>query len=175
MAVEIHVTVETTGTADVHDLRRWLTAQPRLRGRVTRADASAPPRPGTMGLAADVLLALLAPGGVASVLAGAVIAWVQSRKGDQSVTLTRPDGTQISVTSTQVRTMDPTQVEALVSQLAAQLDPAQGAAVADPGRQQPDAGAGGDPTPGPAHRSAGTPTDPARPTGTGPDGGTPAL
>ncbi|MYS90763.1 MULTISPECIES: effector-associated constant component EACC1 [Streptomyces] len=175
MAVEIHVTVETSGTADAHDLRRWLTAQPRLRGRVTRADASAPPPPGTMGLAADALLALLAPGGVASVLAGAVIAWVQSRKGDQSVTLTRPDGTQISVTSTQVRSMDPTQVEALVSQLAAQLDPAQGTPVADPERRQPDAGSGGDGTPGPARWSATTPTDAARPSGTGPDGGTPAL
>ncbi|MDN0200572.1 hypothetical protein [Streptomyces sp. S.PNR 29] len=172
MAVEIHVTIETTGTADVHELRRFLTAQPRLRGRVTRADASAPPPPGTMGLVADALLALLAPGGVASVLAGAVIAWVQSRKGDQSVTLTRPDGTQISVTSTQVRSMDPTQVEALVRQLAAQLEPAEGDAVAGPERQQPDSGAGG--TLDPAHRPAAAPADPARRPGAGPDGGAPA-
>ncbi|MEU0188467.1 hypothetical protein ABZ250_01105 [Streptomyces afghaniensis] len=171
--MEIHVTVETTGTADVHDLRRWLTAQPRLRGRVTRADASAPPPPGTMGLAADALLALLAPGGVATVLAGAVIAWVQSRKGDQSVTLTRPDGTQISVTSTQVRPMDPTQVEALAGRLAAQLESLPGNAVAGPERRDPESGTGG--APDPAHRPAATPTDPARRPGAGTDGGTPAL
>lgn len=120
--MDFHVTVAATADADVHDLRQWLIKQPLLRGRVRRADGAVPV-PGTMGLAADALLAVLAPGGVASVLAGAVIAWVQTRKGDQSVTLTRPDGSQISVTSTQVRALDAAQLETLARRLAAQLEP----------------------------------------------------
>ncbi|KUL21378.1 hypothetical protein ADL12_44925 [Streptomyces regalis] len=75
-----------------------------------------------MGLAGDAVLALLAPGGVATVLAGALIAWVQTRKGSRTVTITCPDGTEISVTSTQVGAMDAHQAEELAQRISAGLE-----------------------------------------------------
>ncbi|MFD8930862.1 effector-associated constant component EACC1 [Streptomyces mirabilis] len=123
IALTIRPDEESSGVGDgLHeDLRGWLAAQPGLRGRVGRDTGSAPP-PGTMGAGTDVILALLAPGGVATVLAGAVVAWLQARKGSQTVTLTRPDGTQITVSSTQVKPLDGQQAGELARQLAAALE-----------------------------------------------------
>ncbi|MBU3865101.1 hypothetical protein KN815_13780 [Streptomyces sp. 4503] len=103
------------------DLRRWLAGQPELRGRVRRAPASAPP-PGTMGAGTDVVLALLEPGGVATVLAGAVVAWLQTRRGSRTVTLTRPDGTEITISSTEVEPLDAQQAVDLAERLAIALE-----------------------------------------------------
>ncbi|MEV7683839.1 hypothetical protein AB0O64_35675 [Streptomyces sp. NPDC088341] len=120
--MKVVITVRGDGPGDVgaDDLRRWLDNQPALRGRLRRA-ADPDPQAGAMGLAADAVLALLAPGGVATVLAGALIAWMQTRKGNRTVTITRPDGTEISVTSTQVGAMDSHQAEELARQIAADL------------------------------------------------------
>ncbi|WP_431036581.1 effector-associated constant component EACC1 [Streptomyces sp. P6-2-1] len=120
--MKIVITVDG-GAVDTEDLRQWLGKDPALRGRVRRA-ADPTPRGGTMGLAADAVLALLAPGGVATVLAGAVIAWLQTRKGSRTITITRPDGTEISVTTAQVETADAGHTERLVQRIAAQLDAA---------------------------------------------------
>lgn len=38
-----------------------------------------------MGTGTDVVLALLEPGGVATVLAGAVVTWLQTRRGSRTV------------------------------------------------------------------------------------------
>ncbi|MEU6440882.1 hypothetical protein [Streptomyces sp. NPDC047046] len=119
---------------DPEDLRRWLGRDPALRGKVRRA-VDPTPRAGTMGLAADAVLALLAPGGVATVLAGALIAWLQTRKGSRTITITRPDGTEISVTTAQVETGDARDAEGLVQYIAAQLDAAE-----TPSRQASPAG-----------------------------------
>lgn len=131
MQIVITVSGADGARADVNDLRRWLTHHPPLRGRVKRA-ADPTPQPGTMGLAADALLALLAPGGVATVLAGAVIAWVQARKGNHTITFTRPDGTEVSVTSSQVGPLDPAQAETLARHLAAGLEAAAPTALTSP-------------------------------------------
>ncbi|MGW6740653.1 effector-associated constant component EACC1 [Streptomyces sp. NPDC055025] len=121
-----------------------------MRGRLRRA-ADPAPQAGTMGLAADAVLALLAPGGVATVLAGALIVWMQTRKGSRTVTITRADGTEISVTSTQVGAMDAHQAEELARRIAAGL----GATVrAERGdalpESSPDSPGGPVPTAGPA-------------------------
>ncbi|MFJ8790290.1 hypothetical protein [Streptomyces sp. NPDC102462] len=108
------------------ELRRWLTAEPQLRGRI-RLDTQPPP-PGAMGGGAmDALIAILEPGGVATVFAGAVVAWAASRRSSQTITVTKPDGTQISIESTQVRA-DAAQAADLVERLAA--------AVGDPPRPE---------------------------------------
>lgn len=103
------------------DLRRWLAGQPGLRGRVRRAADSGPP-PGAMGTGTDVVLALLEPGGVATVLAGAVVAWLQTRRGSRTVTLTRPDGTEITISSTEVGPLDAQQAVDLAERLASALE-----------------------------------------------------
>ncbi|MGA6158805.1 effector-associated constant component EACC1 [Stenotrophomonas sp. NPDC087984] len=90
------------GSGAAGDLRRWLIRDPQLRGRLGREPA-AEPTAGTMGATAELLPVLLAPGGLTAALAAAVVAWLQNRRGNQTVTITRPDGTQVTVTSERVR------------------------------------------------------------------------
>ncbi|MEU7166131.1 hypothetical protein AB0A70_16015 [Streptomyces morookaense] len=102
------------------DLRRWLGGQPELRGRIRRrADV---PEPGTMGAAADAVIAVLEPGGVVAALAGAVVTWVRTRGGTQTVTVTRADGTRFTLSSTQVKGLDARQTAELAGRLAAMLE-----------------------------------------------------
>ncbi|MER5430190.1 hypothetical protein [Streptomyces sp. NPDC002588] len=103
-----------------HDLRAWLGRQRDLRGVITRAGGT--PSPGAMGASTEVITALLVPGGVATVLASAVVAWVRSRAGKQTVTLTRPDGAQFTVTTEGVKDLTASQVSELVLKVASSLE-----------------------------------------------------
>ncbi len=98
-------------------LRNWLTDVPGLKGRVERETRDAVPAD-AMGAAVDALVAVLEPGGVAAVFAGALVAWVQSRRGDCTVRVTRPDGTRIVISSRQARTMSPQEAAELAERLA---------------------------------------------------------
>ena len=96
----------TAAPGGAADLREWLRGDPELRGRVGRGLAE-PPAPGTMGAVGEAVSLLLEPGGLAVTLAAAVVAWTQSRRGTQTVTITKPDGTQVVVTSQGVRGLTP--------------------------------------------------------------------
>ncbi|WP_406337583.1 hypothetical protein [Streptomyces sp. NBC_00649] len=84
------------------DLRRWLVRQPELSGVVVPLGPGVPQR-GTMGAVGDVVALLLEPGGMTAVLAAAVVTWLQNRRGNQTVTITLADGTQIVVATEKVR------------------------------------------------------------------------
>ncbi len=103
-------------------LGTWLAREPQLRGRIRRR-ATGEPAAGTMGAATDLLTVVLEPGGVATVLAAALVTWVQRRTGNQTVTVTRPDGTTIAVAAEHVRGLDARQVGELAQQLARSLEP----------------------------------------------------
>ncbi|MFD0273112.1 hypothetical protein ACFVHB_04250 [Kitasatospora sp. NPDC127111] len=136
------ISARTVDGEDVSgDLRRWLSRQPELRGAVRRDDSAEPP-PGTMGSTGDLLLAVLAPGGVAAVLATAVVTWVQNRRGGQSVavTVTRPDGGQVTVASDSVRPMSPEQLAELTRRIAEAIEPAPPAAGRAPAAVTPPTG-----------------------------------
>ena len=105
-----------------HDLRGWLTAEPELRGRIRTADG--PPPPGAPGAVTDALVAMLEPGRIAAVFAAVVVAWAQSRRGSQTVTITRPDGSETTVSATRVRSLDPRQRAELAQYLAAAVETA---------------------------------------------------
>ncbi|WP_234329585.1 effector-associated constant component EACC1, partial [Streptomyces sp. NRRL S-1896] len=122
----IRVVVAGEGPNGAHALRRWLSAEPQLRGRIRSGAAHAGPPGGAMGTAADALLAVLAPGGVAAVFAGAVVAWAQTRRGSQTITIIRPDGTEITVSATHVRGLNAQQTTDLARQLAADIGIAHG-------------------------------------------------
>ncbi|MEV7416071.1 hypothetical protein [Streptomyces sp. NPDC089919] len=111
---------DDAGRAGTDDLRGWLVRQQDLRGRVKRGSAATAER-GTMGTPTEWVTVLLAPGGVATVLAAAVVAWVQNRRGSQTVTLTRPDGTEVTVTSERVKGLTAQQTGDLAQQIAALL------------------------------------------------------
>jgi hypothetical protein len=119
--MRIIVTVEGDDSGSGHELRRWLTAEPEMRGRVRPADA---PPPGATGAVSDTLVALVEPGGIAAVFAGALVAWLQSRRGTRTVTITRPDGTRITVTAAQVKALDARRAADLARELAAAVDAA---------------------------------------------------
>lgn len=108
-----------------------------------------------MGLTADTILAVLAPGGVAAVFAGAVVAWVQTRRGSQTVRIIRPDGSEITITSSHVRGLDARQTADLARQLAVSLGTSRGHGhvAGDP------AGIGPGPDVGPEHHGS-SPTTP---------------
>ncbi|MEU6590523.1 hypothetical protein ABZ923_15105 [Streptomyces sp. NPDC046881] len=109
------------GVAATSDLHQWLKRDPRLRDRLVRQPA-APPPPGTMGGAAELLTLLLAPGGLTAALAAAVVAWLQNRRGDQTVTITLPDQTQITVASTKVRGLTAQATGDLAQRIAAAIE-----------------------------------------------------
>ncbi|MER5632569.1 effector-associated constant component EACC1 [Streptomyces nitrosporeus] len=104
---------EANGAAE---LLRWLRNEPRLKSRVGRLDRDGAPA-GAMGPVVDAVVAVLEPGGVAAVFAGALVAWVQTRRGSWTVTVRRPDGTEISLSSSRARALGPEEAAALAEQL----------------------------------------------------------
>ncbi|MGW0701546.1 effector-associated constant component EACC1 [Streptomyces sp. NPDC002867] len=98
----MRITLDAGGPAETDDLRWWLLQDPQVRGLVRLPPPKAPD-PGTMsGAAPDLVSLLLAPGGLTAAVAAAIVAWLQSRKVNQTVTITRPDGTQVTVTSERI-------------------------------------------------------------------------
>ena len=127
--MRVTMTVRPEGA---HELRAWLRDVPELRGRVLR-DTTAEAPPGAMGPAADAVIALLEPGGVAAVFAGALVAWVQTRRQDCTVTVTRPDGTEISIATRRARQLSPQELAELTERLAGP-PPGDGRDSGEPGR-----------------------------------------
>ncbi|MCF3104417.1 hypothetical protein IPZ58_22870 [Streptomyces roseoverticillatus] len=118
------LTVSTPGTAPgggaVNDLRRWLQRHPELRAHI-RQEPAPEPAPGTMGAASELLTLVLAPGGVTVALSAAVVAWLQNRRGNQTVTITLPDGAQVTVTTENVRDLNARDSGELAQRLAESL------------------------------------------------------
>ncbi|MFC9589942.1 hypothetical protein ACFTUC_09170 [Streptomyces sp. NPDC056944] len=118
----MRLVVTVQGDADnadggVAELGTWLRDVPQLRSRVDRAgrdNAS----PGTMGPAMDTLVAVLEPGGVAAVFTGALVAWLQTRRSSHTISVTRPDGTQITLSSRQARALSPQDAADIAERLA---------------------------------------------------------
>ena len=102
-----------SGSADgLRSLREWLVGEEELRGRVRSAER--PPEAGRLGPVLDGLVIALAPGGVASVLAAAVVVWVRAQRGDVTVTVERSDGSSFRVEGRRLRGMDADATRGLV-------------------------------------------------------------
>ncbi|WP_406054369.1 hypothetical protein OG462_03670 [Streptomyces sp. NBC_01077] len=108
---------EDNADGGVAELGTWLRDVQQLRGRVDRAERDGAPA-GTMGPAMDSLVAVLEPGGVAAVFAGALVAWLQTRRSSHTISVTRPDGTQITLSSRQARALSPQDAADLAERLA---------------------------------------------------------
>ncbi|MEU7011244.1 hypothetical protein [Streptomyces sp. NPDC046332] len=118
----MRITLEAGGPAETDDLREWLRRDPQLRSRVG-APVAATPDPGSMsGGVTEIVPLLLAPGGLTAAVAAAVVAWLQSRKVNQTVTITRPDGTQVTVTSERIDGRAAQNAGDLAQQVAEALD-----------------------------------------------------
>ncbi|GEC06324.1 hypothetical protein SSP24_39790 [Streptomyces spinoverrucosus] len=104
MRITLAVATETAdrASAATDDLYDWLRQDPELRGLVRRESPVGAPA-GAMGAWSEVLSLVLAPGGPTAAVGAAVVVWLQNRRGNQTVTINQPDGTQIVVTSEKVR------------------------------------------------------------------------
>ncbi|MFH8370931.1 SAV_2336 N-terminal domain-related protein [Streptomyces sp. NPDC018031] len=105
-----------------HDLQRWLEEEPALRGRLRRA--AGPSRATGVELAAEAIALLassLSPPGV-SVLAQALVSWLQTRRNrDPAITITGPDGTEVRMTAAQAGALDARQSAELARLIASRL------------------------------------------------------
>jgi hypothetical protein len=108
------VRIAVTGGAGTEDLRRWMDRDPELAGRARTVAGE--PEPGTLGTL-DVLAMAVGQGGMATALAGGLVAWLRRRVGDVEVTVRRPDGSQVSLTARNVRRLSPDEVAELVRSL----------------------------------------------------------
>ncbi|GAB2800577.1 hypothetical protein GCM10027073_35920 [Streptomyces chlorus] len=109
---------DAAGASD--DLYQWLRQDPDLRVLVRREVPAAPPG-GAMGALGELISLLLAPGGPTAALGAAVVVWLQGRRGNQTVTLTLPDGTQVVVSSEKVRGLTAEGAGELAERVAAAL------------------------------------------------------
>lgn len=108
-------------TADeMYSLRQWLVDEDELRGNVRMVVA--PPPEGTLGSLPQELLVMLAPGGAATVLAGAAIAWMRHRASDLSMKITRADGSSIEFTTTHLRGLTTDKLSEEIARFAGTLD-----------------------------------------------------
>ncbi|WP_406187217.1 hypothetical protein [Streptomyces sp. NBC_01006] len=135
---------QTASTAALADLRRWLQRHPELRDRLGRMH-SAEPAAGEMGAVGELLPVLLAPGGLTAALGAALVAWLQNRRGNQTVTVTLPDSTQITVSSENVCGLSAQDAGDVARQIAAALHNGGSQAIPAPpetGQQSPEAAQG---------------------------------
>jgi len=101
-------------------LRSWLVDVDELRGRVRLVETS--PKPSELGTWVEALAVVLAPGGAAAVLAGAVVSWTRWNRADLRVTLRRGDGEQAQVEVKRLRGLDAAALPAVIDALGQWLD-----------------------------------------------------
>lgn len=98
-------TVALAGThpaADLRELQSSLLQEPELRGRVHLAER--PPERGHLGGVSDVMSVLLGAGPTTvTVLVSAVITWLRYRTSDVNCTITKPDGSTITLSAKRVQ------------------------------------------------------------------------
>ncbi|MHC5264213.1 effector-associated constant component EACC1 [Streptomyces sp. UC4497] len=111
---EIYISAGEGNQQELADLQRWLSTQRELSGRV-RSVRTAPGEEQLTGGALDLLSVSLGAGGSLSALAGALGAWLGSRRGTieieisgESRRLSVPQGT------------DPAEIERLITALTGQ-------------------------------------------------------
>ncbi|WP_329431184.1 hypothetical protein OG339_47430 (plasmid) [Streptosporangium sp. NBC_01495] len=80
---------------ELRELHTWLGEEPELRGRVRLVESDPPP--GALGPVLEGLQIAFGAGGAVATVASVVIAWLGTRKGEVTVTVTRgSDEVQIS-------------------------------------------------------------------------------
>lgn len=105
------VRVAVAGARDVDvALSGWLQSVPELRGQVRREQVM--PKPGEQGATGDLLVAL-ASTGAATALATSLQVWLSNRHTDVTVSVSIPDGRQITLSATHAHDLN--QVRALLT------------------------------------------------------------
>ncbi|MGN2638602.1 effector-associated constant component EACC1 [Nocardia takedensis] len=99
------LSIRTTGSVDdLIDLLGWFRRDDSLRGRVQLE--TPPPQADQMGHPYQVLTAALSSGGIATALVSALKVWFTARRSDLTVTVSRPDGTTVTIDAKRVNSHD---------------------------------------------------------------------
>ncbi|EPH45005.1 hypothetical protein ABT390_04095 [Streptomyces aurantiacus] len=120
MDVEV-ITEGPDASDELRSLQAWLGDVQELRGRVS--DRERPPEPGTLGPALDALLVTVGPGGAATALAAAVIAWLRTRRGEVRIKVTLPGRRSLELTAKGVSGLDAESLRRQVADVAGTLAP----------------------------------------------------
>ncbi|MGX1127924.1 hypothetical protein RKD49_000114 [Streptomyces glaucescens] len=100
LGVQAETGDHVSATDELYD---WLRQDPELRGLVRRDLADSAPAGAMGGAWSELLTLLLAPGGPTAAAGAALVVWLQNRRSNVTVTINRPDGTQLVVASEKVR------------------------------------------------------------------------
>ena len=100
LGVQAQTGDHASATDELYD---WLRQDPELRGLVRRDLADSAPAGAMGGAWSELLTLLLAPGGPTAAAGAALVVWLQNRRSNVTVTIDRPDGTQLVVASEKVR------------------------------------------------------------------------
>lgn len=120
--MEVRIAVESDERlAELESLRDWLAGIGELRGRVT--EMVVPPPDGALGPLLDALMVTLGPGGAATALGAALIAWLRHRTGSVRIRLDLPDGTRMRLDATRVDRLTHAQLQEQVNTLLRALEP----------------------------------------------------
>ncbi|SEF56362.1 hypothetical protein SAMN05444920_10179 [Nonomuraea solani] len=116
MTVQLQVSADSSADA-LRDLYAWLSEEPELRGRVKIVEA--PPEPGALGAAPDVLQLLLGAGGALATMATVLVAWLGTRRGEVSIKISRgQEESSVELTAKGVKGLDAAAAKALTDHLA---------------------------------------------------------
>ncbi|MEU5873510.1 hypothetical protein AB0A73_18375 [Glycomyces sp. NPDC047369] len=96
MDAELTVTGSADPRGELVSLRQWLNREDDYRGRVDFKPAV--PSEGELGFGSDVLLAVIAAGGL-DALAQTIGVWLQSRRSELEVEVSAADGTRVRITA----------------------------------------------------------------------------
>jgi hypothetical protein len=115
--LDVRITAEDAGQGRDDALRSllaWLRDVDELRGRVKGVES--PPVTGTLGPVLDGLAVVVGPGGVATALTTAVVAWLRSRRSDVTLKVTGLDGTAVELSAKRVRLQGDQELRSLVDE-----------------------------------------------------------
>jgi hypothetical protein len=111
---------EALAVAELRSLCTWLGREDEFRGWVRLVEAA--PEPGTLGGWPEAVAVALGEGGAVTVLASAVMSWIRHRTSDVTCTMTRSDGTSVTLETTRIRGTDQAGFRELLEQTVAALD-----------------------------------------------------
>ncbi|TXK39955.1 effector-associated constant component EACC1 [Nonomuraea sp. C10] len=107
-------------SAEVRELYAWLQREPDLRGAVRLVETRPPP--GALGPVAEAVQIITGSPEIIATLAGVTIAWLRYRTSDVKITAKRPDGTEVTVSASRVRTLSNEQTRAVIAEVLTALE-----------------------------------------------------
>ncbi len=120
--MELRITVAGVHAGDeIRSLRGWLVGEEDLRGHVRLVERM--PEPGDLGSTTDALVVALGPGGVATVLASVLIAWLRQRQSDLTIkTICSGERRSLEISAKRLKSLSAADIQREIAQLRRLLD-----------------------------------------------------